>query len=134
MAKILIVEDDADIVKLLARRLHDYGHDILSAPSARMAMTLVGIDFPAEVVLLDVNLPGMNGFELLAELRRHPELDDPELPAIFLSGTSTPENLQRSKDLGAQYLVKPFVSGELQGAIVHALDEARRRREATAAD
>lgn len=124
MARVLVVEDDADIAQLLSRRLRGYGHDVLTAPSARMAISLVGLDFPADVVLLDVRLPGMDGFDLLEELRRHPELENPHLPAVFLSGTNTKDNIQRSKDMGATYLTKPFVSGELQGAIVHALNQA----------
>lgn len=132
MARVLLVEDDPDIAQLVARRLREYGHEVATAPSARLAISLVGIDFPAEVVLLDVNLPGMNGFDLLEELRRHPELDDPDLPAIFLSGTSSEENVQRSKDLGAPYLTKPFVSGEIQGAILQSLRQAELARAAKA--
>lgn len=129
MAHVLVVEDDADIGQLLARRLRTYGHDVLVAPSGRMALKLVGLDFQAEVVVLDVNLPGMNGFDLLEELRRHPELDDPHLPAVFLSGAISDENVARSKALGCAYLSKPFVSGELQGALVHALEAAQQARE-----
>lgn len=122
MARVLIVEDDADISQLLARRLRGYGHLVASAPSARFAMNAVGIDFPADVVIMDVNLPGMNGFDLLEELRRHPELDRPDLPCVFLSGVTAPENIARGRSLGATYLTKPFVSGELQGAILQAIN------------
>jgi len=120
MARILIVEDDADIAHLLARRLRSYGHVVITAPSGRMAMNLVGMDFAPEVALLDVQLPGMNGFEVLDELRRHPELDNPTLPCVFLSASSKPEDIARGRAMGAAYLTKPFVSGELQGAILHA--------------
>lgn len=123
MARVLIVEDDADIAQLLARRLHSYGHDARMAPSARLALSIVGFDFPVEVVVLDVGLPGMNGFALLEELRRHPELDAPALPAVFLSGKTEPENFAQAKELGVAYLTKPFVSGELQGAILQALGQ-----------
>ena len=123
MARILIVEDDADIAQLLARRLRSYGHVVSTAPSARLAMNVVGLDFPANVVVLDVNLPGMNGFDLLTELRRHPELDDPTLPAVFLSSSVDEENIARAHSLGCVYLTKPFVSGELQGAILAAVKE-----------
>ncbi len=124
MARVLIVEDDGDIAALLARRLRTYGHVVSIAPSARMAISMVGIDFPIEVALLDVMLPGMNGFDLLEELRRHPELDNAALPAVFLSATNSPENQSRARELGATYLTKPFVSGELQGAILNALAPA----------
>ena len=119
----LIVEDDGDIASLLARRLRTYGHVVTVAPSARMAINMVGIDFPVDVALLDVMLPGMNGFDLLEELRRHPELDNAALPAVFLSATTSSENVARAQEMGATYLTKPFVSGELQGAILTALGQ-----------
>lgn len=121
MARVLIVEDDADLAQLLARRLRSYGHNVAVAPSGRLAQSLVGLDFPVDVALVDVNLPGMDGFEVLAELRRHPELDNPSLPAVFLSGSTEPTNQERARDLGCTYLVKPFVSGQLQGALLQAL-------------
>jgi CheY-like chemotaxis protein len=121
VAKILVVEDDADVSNLLVRRLQSYGHTVRSAPSGRFAMTTVGIDFPIDLAIIDINLPGMNGFATLEELRRHPELDNPNLPAVFLSAEVSPENYERSAAVGAQFLVKPFVSGELQGAILHTL-------------
>jgi len=121
VARVLIVEDDADLAQLVSRRLRDYGHNVAIAPSARLAMSVVGIDFPVDVVLLDVHLPGMDGFELLEELRRHPELDRPDLPAVFLSGSADPDNQERAQRLGCTFLNKPFVSGELQGALLQAL-------------
>ena len=120
MARVLIVEDDGDIARLLARRLRSYGHNVLVAPTGGMAMRLVGIDFPVEVVIMDINLPGDRGFEVLEQLRRHPELDNPGLPAVFLSGSSDPSDEERAHAMGATFLRKPFVSGELQGAILHA--------------
>ncbi len=121
MARILVVEDDADTSELLARRLRSYGHQVTCAPSARLAMSVVGIDFHPDVVLLDVGLPGTNGFDLLEQLRRHPELEEPHLPAVFLSGSTAEADVARGRSLGATYLFKPFVSGELHGAILQAL-------------
>lgn len=121
MAKILVVEDDPDTQQLLARRLRSFGHQVTAAPSARLAMSVVGLDFPPDVVLLDVGLPGTNGFELLEQLRRHPELDNPYLPAVFLSGSTSPEHVAQGEAMGATYLFKPFVSSELHGAIANAM-------------
>ena len=64
----------------------------------------------------------MNGFTLLQELRRHPELDKPRLPAVFLTGHASAEHAAKAKEIGATFLTKPFVSGELQGAILQALN------------
>ena len=121
MARVLVVEDDADVAQLLARRLRSYGHVVQTAPSARLAMHAVGFDFPADVAVLDVNLPGTNGFDLLLQLRKHPELENETLPAVFLSGSTDPENIAQALEMGCVYLTKPFVSGELQGAILKAI-------------
>jgi CheY-like chemotaxis protein len=122
MARVLIVEDDSDTAQLLAQRVRAFGHTFLIAQSGPIALNEVGIDFPIDVALLDVHLHGMNGFDLLEQLRRHPELDNPRLPAVFLSGSKNPEHVERAKQMGAAYLVKPFVSGELQGALLVALN------------
>lgn len=122
VARILIVEDDRDTAQLLASRLRTYGHTIITAPSGPLALSQVGFDFGVDLALLDVNLGGMDGFEVLDELRRHPELDNPNLPAVFLSGSKDPALQKRAHDMHATYLPKPFVSGELQGAILVALN------------
>lgn len=121
MARILIVENDKDTSRLLSMRLHSYGHGVTVAQSGPLALQLVGIDFPIDLALLDIDLGGMDGFEVLDRLRRHPELDNPRLPAVFLSGSKDPEMVRRATALGATFLHKPFVSGELQCAILMAL-------------
>lgn len=121
MARVLVVEDDADTATLLSRRLSTYGHVVTVAQSAALALRSVGVDNPIDVALVDYHLPGMDGFELIVELRRHPELDDPFLPCVVLTGDTSAEPLVRAKAVGVACLVKPFVSGELQGAILAAL-------------
>lgn len=120
MARILVVEDDADIAHLLGRRLQSYGHIVRIAPNGPLAIHSVGFDFEIDVVLLDVHLPGQLGFDVLEQLRRHPELDNPNLPAVFLSGSVDQEIEDRAHQMGCSFLRKPFVSGELQGAILKA--------------
>ena len=122
MARILVVEDDLDTANLLNIRLRSYGHAVVTAPSGNLAIHMVGLDFPIELVLLDIDLHGMDGFDVLEQLRRHPELENPTLPAIFLSGSSNPEHRRRANELGASFLAKPFVSGELQVAILQTLN------------
>jgi DNA-binding response OmpR family regulator len=123
VARILIVENDRDTAQLLATRLHDYGHSVIGAPSGPLALKQVGLDFPIDIAVLDIDLGGMNGFELLSELRRHPELDNPRLPAVFLTGSTEPEVSVRAHELGATVLHKPFVSGQLQCAVLMALNQ-----------
>ncbi len=121
MARVLVVEDDRDVAGLLARRLSSYGHRVTTAQSGRLALSAVGVDNPVDVAVIDFHLPGMDGFELLAELRRHPELDNAQLPAVILTADTSEEPIARSRAIGVACLSKPFVSGELQGAILAAL-------------
>jgi CheY-like chemotaxis protein len=123
MARILIVEDDKDMSNLLSVRLRTYGHLTVAAPSGPLALREVGFDFPIDLALLDISLSGMDGFEVLDALRRHPEIDNPHLPAVFLSGRRKDEVAQQVHDAHATFLPKPFVSGELQCAILHALND-----------
>lgn len=123
MARILVVEDDKDTAQLLAMRLRHYGHAVITAQSGPLALREVGFDFPIDLALLDISLGGMDGFETLDALRRHPELDNPNLPAVFLSGRRESEVAKKAHELHAAFLPKPFVSGELQCAILHALHD-----------
>ena len=123
MARILVVEDDQDMANLLSARLRQYGHAVMTARSGPIALHEVGFDFPIDLALLDISLGGMDGFEVLDQLRRHPELDKPNLPAVFLTGLREPEVAQKAHDMHATLLPKPFVSGELQCAILMALKE-----------
>lgn len=121
MARILVVENDNDVAQLVARRLRTYQHIVFSAQNGFLAKRLIGMDRPVDVVIIDTQLPGTTGFEVVRELRRHPELSRPNLPAIFLSDSADSEDERQARELGAVCLKKPVVSGELQGAVLQAI-------------
>jgi CheY-like chemotaxis protein len=74
-----------------------------------------------DVVVLDVTMPGMDGFETLEHLRG---LDGmAELPAIFLSARVLPEDIERGRSAGATYLTKPFSAVALLNAVERAADD-----------
>jgi two-component system alkaline phosphatase synthesis response regulator PhoP len=105
--KILIVEDDSFLHSLLADNmslLRDKGLEVIPTFNGEDALKAARERKP-DVVLLDIVLPGMNGFEVLEELKKDKELKD--VPVIILSNLSQDEDIKRGKDLGAdEFLVK----------------------------
>ena len=92
MPHILLVEDNPDTVEFLQRRLNDSGYQVQVARNGLEALKAVALDLPAAVIL-DINLPMMNGDDVCRQLRQDPRTAD--LPVIFM----TAESEARVKDL-----------------------------------
>ncbi len=115
MARVLIVDDDADILELVEFRLRKGGHRVIAVNGGPEALAIVEERGAPDVVVLDVSMPEMDGFETLVRLR---ELDGMgQLPAIFLSARVLPEDIERGRAAGATYLTKPFSAKALLTAI-----------------
>jgi DNA-binding response OmpR family regulator len=121
VARVLIVDDDPDILNLVQFQLRHAGHRVATAGSATEAEAIVDERGRPDVAVLDVMMPGTDGFELLRILRAKDGLEG--LPAIFLSARVLPEDIARGTELGAQYLTKPFVASALLAAINKAVTE-----------
>lgn len=106
MARILVVDDDHDILKLVEHRLRKGGHQTIAVSSAQEALDVVRDRGKPDIAVLDVGMPGMDGMELLRRPRDLEGVDD--LPAIFLSARVQPEDIEAGRALGAAYLTKPF--------------------------
>jgi CheY-like chemotaxis protein len=121
VARVLVVDDDPDLLTLVEMQLKHHGHDVAVAASGPDALDLVAQKGPPDVAVLDVAMPGMNGLDLLRELRSREGME--ELPAIFLSARVGPEDIDAGVSLGAEYLTKPYVMSSLlsaiDGAITH---------------
>jgi DNA-binding response OmpR family regulator len=119
---VLVVEDDPSIRKLLTLTLKRDGYASMEATSVSSAMDAVRRQKP-DLVLLDVNLPGGTGFDVLRMLREiH---SGAELPVIILSALSQENNVVRGLQLGAQdYLTKPFGLSELSQRVKQHLPRA----------
>jgi CheY-like chemotaxis protein len=104
--RILIVEDDEDTAELAARALRKGGFVTSRAVTAKETAHFLGrVGIPA-LILLDVELPGLDGFEMLARLRGHPKLG--ALPIVMFTGRSSSEDVVRGLTLGADgYVAKP---------------------------
>lgn len=109
---ILVVEDDTFLKNLIVPRLEHEGFKVAWAPEGKTALEFLKKNAPI-LVILDLLLPGIDGFQILQEIRNDPRLK--ELPVIVLSNLGEQEHIDRAKMLGADdYLVKAhFTLGEI---------------------
>ncbi|MBM4421578.1 MAG: response regulator transcription factor [Chloroflexi bacterium] len=107
--KVLVVDDDRDLVELVEYALRREGHEVVRAYDGEAAIDAVGREKP-DLVCLDVNLPKMAGFTVLERLRRA----DEHLAVLMLSARQDESDIVRGLQLGADdYLTKPFRPKEL---------------------
>jgi len=115
--KAFVVEDDQIIVTILEHLLTRRGYAVEIARDGRQATQYIDATETApELVLLDVMLPYVDGFELIRKIREHPTWS--RVPIIMLTAKSTEQHIVRALDNGANdYVVKPFRPGELMARI-----------------
>jgi len=108
---ILIVDDNADSLKLLAKILWDEGYEVRPANSGALALASIGIH-PPDLILLDIRMPEMDGYEVR---RRLQECDRTrEIPVIFVSGVQNADEWVQCLKLGAvDFISKPYLREEL---------------------
>ena len=113
MVRVLVVDDDPVIRRLLELNLELDGHQVSSQPDGRAGLDAIVAD-PPDVVLLDVMMPHLDGFEVCAAVRDH---DDPlvaSTPIILLSAKAQQADLDAGAAVGADsYVTKPFDPLEL---------------------
>ena len=125
-ARVLIVEDDNSIREMVALALQDAGYDVRDARDGELAFELLK-GAPADLLLVDLRMPLMDGFEFLQELRNLKGRT--HQPVIALSGLASRADHQRIKAAGfAGHIDKPFDDVRLLAAI----DDAIARRSPTA--
>ena len=124
----LVVDDDDGIREMLQSSLTFAGFRVTTAPNAQTALTLFGADDP-DAIVLDVMMPGIDGFDFLQLLRHRGET----LPVLFLSARDAVEDRVRGLRLGADdYLTKPFSVVEVTVRLEGLLRRSRGRRPAHA--
>ena len=103
---VLVVEDDADTAALAVRALERGGYAVGHAKDAKETSRYLARLVIPELILLDVELPGMNGFDMLSRLRAHPKLA--HVPVVMFTSRSSREDVIRGITLGADgYIAKP---------------------------
>lgn len=124
--KILVVDDETMITELLADHLGDEGYEVYTANSAAAAMKLLPKE--PELMILDINMPGMDGFEFCRQIREHVSC-----PILFVTARITERDKVNGLQYGGDdYITKPFSLKELSARIAaHLRRDERARRGAS---
>ena len=122
MAKILLADDQPDIVRLLQISLAAEPHTIFTAYDGEAALRTAQVEHP-DVVILDVIMPKLDGLRVLHRIKTDPALQD--VKVVMLTARGEPEDVTLGLDIGADYyLSKPFKSTEV-ASLVRRILEAR---------
>ena len=120
MPMILVVDDSMIIRKQLSSALSKQGYEVVEAASAAAAIDLARSNEPISLIISDVNMPGMNGLEMVGEIRTLPNHE--KTPILMLTTESTEHMQQEGMAKGATaWIVKPFNEDQLMAGIAHFL-------------
>lgn len=133
MAKLLCIEDDAELLEIITEELSDAGHTVLQATDGCAGLDMI-LKHDPDLVISDISMPGMNGYVLLKTLRnKYP--DFAEMPFIFLSALADRDHVIDGLDLGADdYLTKPIDYEMLAVRVDSRLRQSDRMRKKKEAD
>ena len=121
--RILVADDDPVIVRLLQVNFRLEGYEVETAAHGEEALERAR-DLQPDLILLDVMMPGLDGWEVCRRLNADPSIS--HIPIIFLSARAQEEDRRRGRELGvAEYVTKPFDPGELVGVIDRVLARSR---------
>ncbi len=113
--KILIVEDEESLLKLESILLTTKGYHVQGVATGTAALKAVAED-PPDLVLLDIMLPEMDGFEVCRQIKSSSQTR--HIPVILLTAKKSPEDINRGKQVGADhYMTKPFKSSMVIASI-----------------
>ena len=131
LGRVLVVDDDLGMRRLCARVLGHEGWEVVAVDGGKAALECMSArDAPFDCIVSDVHMPEMDGFALIAEIRRH----DDDLPVLLMTGDPSLDGAVRAIDSGAvSYLSKPFDQETLGAAVARAARRhgvARMRRRA----
>lgn len=120
---VLLVEDDEDIAYLVTFMLSREGFEVLTASDGRQASIMIEEIAPPKLVLLDIMLPYVDGFQLIKQIRSKPEWQN--TPVIMLTAKTQERDIVRALDYGASdYVVKPFQPEEFMARLRRFLKSA----------
>jgi putative two-component system response regulator len=124
--RVLCVDDEPGLLRLVARLLERMDLDVSTAPSPTAALALFDTEH-FDLVVTDIRMPGMDGHAFLAEIRTR----DPQIPVIVATGHASLDNAIRAlRDGASGMLIKPFTAEEFETEITNALQRARIRHDA----
>ncbi len=115
MATILIAEDDSDACEVLNVLLTTAGHDVVTADAGNMALMQASVLQP-DLILLDINMPELDGFEVLERLKNDSETT--EIPVVVVSARDDFDDIARGLALGAaDFITKPYTGEDIINAV-----------------
>ena len=113
--RVLVVDDEPNIRRLVRFHLEDAGHEVLTASDGWEAMELVRSRQP-DLILLDVMMPGPDGFQVLEALKSEP--DTAQIPVVMLTARATDDHIRKGWQTGNDwYVTKPFNPLELRALV-----------------
>lgn len=130
MKRILVIDDRDDLRSVFAATLVVGGYAVRGARDGREGIIMVLEERP-DLILCDINMPGMDGYRTLEAIRKFPGTAD--IPVIMMTGSVAQNEFRRVMDSGADdYLAKPFAPSQLLAAVKSRLErQAKTKREAT---
>jgi CheY-like chemotaxis protein len=121
LSTILVVDDEPDIRMLVRVTLGLDGHDVVEAGSGIEALEVVERDHP-DLIVLDVMMPELSGWDTLSRLKHHEDLDLREIPVLMLTALSGPMDRAKGGIEGAvRHLAKPIAPDDLRSSVLEAL-------------
>jgi DNA-binding response OmpR family regulator len=115
MPKILVAEDERDIRELIAFTLRYAGFEVILVSNGQEAIEQAS-ELQPDLILLDVRMPGMTGYDACRELKENPATS--EIPIVFLSAKGQEVEIEEGLASGAlEYIVKPFAPDELANQV-----------------
>lgn len=112
---LLVIEDDETMRRALARIFEADGHNVRVAADGTQLSNVLD-DHPIDLIILDIGLPWINGFELAKLLKEHKDLK--EIPLVFISAKTSELDVKRGFEVGADdYIKKPFNIDDMKKAI-----------------
>ena len=123
MSKILVIEDEILTLDCIQEFLEAENFQVIRAESGEIALEKAQIDLP-DLIICDLTLPQMNGYEVLSSLRKNCQTG--QIPLIFLTAKTKREDVRRGMEMGVDdYITKPFLPEELLNAIAAQLEKRR---------
>ncbi|NQV43602.1 MAG: response regulator [Rhodospirillales bacterium] len=122
--RILVADDDEVLMQLIEHILNQAGYTVICVGDGEHALKHAVEDHP-DLIILDGMMPGMDGVEVLRQIRENPETEN--IPTVMLTARGMERNIVGALKLGAdEYIVKPFMPGELIARINRLLENSRR--------
>jgi len=120
--RVAIVDDDPGIVKVISVILKTNGFEVVNALSGAGAIDMIRAEQP-DVVLLDIMMPDIDGFEVCRQIKGDPATKD--IPVIFVSAKTGMDHMDKGMELGAAgYIIKPFIPAALIAKIKETTDRS----------